>query len=327
LAGLFAAGAAHLGLAVAVETGRPHWRDPDFGHRLPLAVAAPHDRPLVIALGSSRTQMGLRPDALHLPNATVVNFSTAGAGPYHHGLTLDRLRRAGVRPDYVLVELLPAALTQDSPADAAFLPYAATLSAADVRRLAPICSDPAALWKAWAANRANSWFTLRLVLMSHFQPNLLPWTARQDFRWRDMDGAGWLPYPFEPVPEADRRKGFARTRAEYEKALATFHIAPGPDRAVRDLVAEAKREGIRVAFYLMPESPEFRTWYSPATRAVLRDYLAALTNETGAPVFEASDWLGEAAFSDGHHLLKSGATTFSERFGRECVGPWIAAGH
>lgn len=323
--GLGAVAAAHIGLAAAVETRRPHWRDPDFGHRLPLVPVAPADQPLVVALGSSRTQMGFCPEAMGLRDATVVNFGMAGAGPYHHRLTLERLTARGVHPDILLVEIMPVAMTQDSGADPAFLPDVARLSAADVETLAPYCDHPDRLWKAWAWNRANSWHSLRLILMSHTRPGMLPWQARQDFRWRDMDRFGWLPYPFETVPDPERQKGLARAKAQCHAALARFHIAPGPDRALRDLIAEAGRRHIRVGLYLMPESPVYRSWYPPRARGLLAEYLAGLSAELGVPVVDATDWLPEGSFADGHHMLKSGAKAFSKRFAAESLTPWIDA--
>jgi hypothetical protein len=325
LIGLTITAAAHVGLAAAVETVRPAWRDPDYGHRLPL-VQHVTQRPLVVALGSSRTQMGFRPATMGLPNATVINFGAPGAGPYHHALTFARLDAAGVRPDFLLVEILPAALTQEPGAEASFRPQAARLSAADVGRVAPYCDHSAGLWTSWAVNRLNSWFSLRFSLVSHALPTILPWQTRQDLLWKATDHTGWLPYPFDAVTAADRQKGLARTRGEYAATLSRFHLTPGPDRALHDLVAAANRRGIRVAFYLMPESPTFRSWYPAAARAALNDYLARLSWECGVPVFDATDWLGEDSFSDGHHLLKAGATAFGERFGRECLGPWVETG-
>ena len=57
--------------------------------------------------------------------------------------------------------------------------------------------------------------------------------------------------------------------------------------------------------------------------ATISAYLQGLTREYGTPVFDASDWLPEDAFADGHHLMKPGATTFSERFGKEFLNDWV----
>src|SRR5262245_61885792 len=64
LAGFAFAALLHLGLNVALDTVKPEWRDPEYGHRVkelkPLAATA-GSRPVVVALGSSRSQMGLSP--------------------------------------------------------------------------------------------------------------------------------------------------------------------------------------------------------------------------------------------------------------------------
>ena len=75
----------------------------------------------------------------------------------------------------------------------------------------------------------------------------------------------------------------------------------------------------------MPESPEFRDWYSPGAKGALEGYLMRLRIETGFLCFDCSDWLSESDFYDGHHLLRGGATRFSRRFGAECLKPWLEA--
>ena len=51
---------AQIGLSLAVETVMPEWRDPEYGHRIKQLrqLCSDHpDRPLVVAVGSSRTLM------------------------------------------------------------------------------------------------------------------------------------------------------------------------------------------------------------------------------------------------------------------------------
>ena len=74
----------------------------------------------------------------------------------------------------------------------------------------------------------------------------------------------------------------------------------------------------------MPESPTFRSWYPPGVRLRVADYLQELSRNFGVPVFDASAWIdNELSFMDGHHLLGEAAAAFSERFGKECVAPWL----
>ena len=323
--------AGHVGLNVALDTVRPEWRDPEFGWRAKRLVDLDRGRgarPLVVALGSSRTQMGFSPADLDLgddPGRPVAfNLGQAGAGPVYQLLNLRRLLAAGTRPDAVLVEILPPALHDDTPGERQLYPHVPRLGAADLARLAPYCDDPAVLRRNWAKVRLAPWYTLRFPLMSHVLPGFLPWQQRVDFQWRMVDAYGWSAYPFEPIPPAERARGTEAARKSYEENLAAFHVSPVPDRALRDLIGLCRREDIRVGLYLLPEGPTFRGWYPPATRAAVADYLSGLSRECGVPVFDASDWLpDDDAFADGHHLLKSGARAFSRRFGRECLGPWL----
>src|SRR2546423_7422265 len=96
--GWFAAGlvVSQLALAVTLERWRPDLRDPEYGHKLRLVrrqMAATPDRPLLVALGSSRTLNGLRPAVLPPGREIVFNFGLTGYGPVQQMLALDRLLR------------------------------------------------------------------------------------------------------------------------------------------------------------------------------------------------------------------------------------------
>ncbi len=69
-------------------------------------------------LGSSRTCHGLAADELHERLSrelgrpvSVVNAGLPGSGPFTELLLWRRLRRDGVRPDLLLVEVLPGLLS------------------------------------------------------------------------------------------------------------------------------------------------------------------------------------------------------------------------
>ncbi len=329
LAGLGFVALFTVALNLALDTVRPEWRDPEYGHRLkrlqPQAAAAA-GRPVVVALGSSRSQMGLSPQYLGLgdgPDAPVVfNFAVAGGGPVHEVLNLKRLLDNGVKPDYLLVEVLPPVLAGHSPAEKLIHP--ARLGYADLARLDPYADDPAELRWQWVQQRLAPFHSLRLYLMSHFAGSMLHWKSRQDFLWKQMKPDGWMPYFFPDVPPEKRAKGVEEVHAQFAGYFPNYHIAPIPDRAYRDLLALCRDRGIKVAFYVMPESPAFRSWYPPGSKELARQYLGGLSREYGTPVFDASEWLNDpTAFADAHHLLRHGAEAFSARFGQECVGPWL----
>ena len=97
-------------------------RDPEYAaqaSRLRARRAEAPDRPLVLVLGSSRVQQGLRagpaapgPDGRPV---LVFNFGLSGAGAYLDALCLRRLFAEGVRPDLLVLEVLPPTLNQPGP--------------------------------------------------------------------------------------------------------------------------------------------------------------------------------------------------------------------
>lgn len=323
LTGLGAIVIAWLGMAVAVETVKPEWRDPEFGYRLKqvraIRAAHPH-RSLVIAVGSSRTQMALSPTAMALPDTSgsplVYSFGQAGAGPLQNLLTVLRLFDAGVKPDYFLIELFPAALIADGPAEQQFAPWIARLSLGDVKRLEPYCDKPESLRREWVSNRCGTWYSNRLTLMSHWQGSWLPWQQRVSFQWEQMDGFGFTPYPHDMVPQSQREAHFAN---QYAAALANWQLGPMSDRAIRDLLNRCRMEGVPVAFYLTPESPQFQRFYSEVSRARFSAYRESL----GVHVFDSTDGFAEEEFADGHHMLRGGAARFSRRLASEHLLNWV----
>lgn len=327
--------AAHAWLAVAVETTRPQWRDPEFFHRQQRAAKVArweakqgHARPLVVVLGSSRPEMGFSPEHLGLgtgpTDPLVFNCSQSGCRPVGLRLNLARVLAANPRPDFVLVEVLPALLADRQPTED-WLP-AHRLGRADVARLRPYLTNPDRVGRVWAAARLRSWHSLRLTLQPHwFGPGLVPAARRDDFLWSEMRFFGWSPFYPAEWPDAARTARTDAARGGYAPQLTTaFQIAPVPDRAYRDLLAECRDRGVRAALFLMPESPTFRSWYAAGVRERAADYLAELSREFAVPVFDGSEWEpDERAYSDAHHLLGPGAERFSARLGRECVGPWV----
>lgn len=308
-----------LGLNAALDTVKPEWRDPEYGHRVK-ELRTLSGQPVVVALGSSRSQMGFSPTHLDLSDGVLVyNLSQAGCGPIQELMNLKRLLADGVTPDFVLVEILPPVMAGDAPPERLIPP--AKLSLADLDRLEPFADDPLALRGHWLRERLAPWHTYRLNLLSHWGlGSWLPWQARQDFLWKQMKPRGWMPYFFAEVPPEKRADGQAKARAQYVPYFADYRIAPRPERAYRDLVELCRERGIRVAFYVMPESPWFRGLYPPHVRQEFAEYSATL----GAPVFDASAWLDdEQMFADGHHLMRHGAEAFSRRFGAECLAPWL----
>lgn len=323
-----------LGLTLVVESVRPQWRDPEFFHRRKNLLAMAHwsarytpGRPVVVVIGSSRPQVGLSPTHLGFGNEpgepVVFNCSQSGARPVFERLNLGRVLDTGLTPDFVLIEVIPALLGDHGPVDEQVI--ISRFGRKDMTRLAPYLTDPNGMWRKWLAAWVAPWFTLRHELLLHADRGdlSLPET-RTDFLWREMRSTGWGPfYPVEWTAER-RAQHTAGARKGYAAVLGSFRPSPVAVGAYRDMLAECRDRGIRAAVLVMPESPEFRSWYAPETRVKVRECLAGLSAEFGVPVFDTSAWVDdEAAFMDGHHLLGPAAERFSERLGRECIGPWV----
>ena len=317
-------------MGLAVETVKPEWRDPEYGHRLTQIRELQHaypSRPLVIAIGSSRTQMGLSPADMGFvdePGSPLVyNFGQAGAGVLRVLLTLLRLLDDGVRPDFVLIEWFPAALPANGPAEEQAQAWAARLGAADLRRLEPYCDHPSRLTRQWASNRIAPWSTYRLTLMSHWQPGWLRWQDRLTYQWDQLDPFGWMAYPLDTVTGPIREAGIRSVQKQIEPQIVHFQVVRMSDRVVRDIIQRCRTERIPIAFYATPESPTVRGWYRPEVRATLDAYAATLTQECGVPMFDSGDGFAEDEFADGHHLLRAGAVRFSRRLTEEHLREWL----
>jgi hypothetical protein len=314
---------------VALDTVRPEWRDPEYGHRvaqLRRAHQGQPSRPLTVVLGSSRSQMGFGPTHLGTGSGPddplVYNLSQAGCGPLQELLNLHRLLADGVTPDYLLVEVLPAVLAARASAEK--LLVSERLSLADVRRAAPYCENPRELWEGWARGRLVPWYTLRPYLLSHWQGGWLHWSHRHDFMWKKLEPDGWLPYFYDTVDPGERAEKLAESKRQYAGYFdGEFRVSPLADRSYRDLLALCRDRGIRVALFVMPESPAFRSFYPPGAWDAVEAYLHELAHEFGAPLFVSRDWLPDDAFADGHHLMRHGAVAFSRRFGSDYLTPWV----
>src|SRR5262245_63724297 len=104
-----------LALAVSVDRFLPEVRDPEFAakaRRLRARLAELPGRPLMLMLGSSRTMNGFCAAMLcgHPGDDRPVafNFAVPGGGPFMQRICFERLRAGGIKPDILLIELLPA---------------------------------------------------------------------------------------------------------------------------------------------------------------------------------------------------------------------------
>ncbi|MHC5537370.1 hypothetical protein ACYOEI_03940 [Singulisphaera rosea] len=314
---------------------RPEIADREFGRKLSdlrRKIADNPARPLVLMLGSSRTATGFRPDVL--PELTgpdgqtplVFNFAQVGSGPEMAHLTLQRLLDAGVRPDRLLVEYWPpiwgSERTIKEYVDEINL---GCLDWKGVQLLATYTNRPRQLRRLWLATQWFPLYSNRAALLTQLAPSWLLPRAPADHRSQNLDSLGWWS-PRHSVPPDEYRKLVEHYRRHYEPQLKDYHASRAADRALRGILALCRREGIQPTVVLLPEGEVFRNLYAPATLDLVRDYLDELGRECHAHVVDARSWVGDVGFMDGHHLLPSGASTFTRRLGTEVLGPMIARG-
>ena len=73
-------------------------------------IAADPQRPRILAIGSSRTLNGLRPERLSSSEFAIFNFGLTAHGPVRQAVAFDRLLRDGIRPMAVTLEVMPEML-------------------------------------------------------------------------------------------------------------------------------------------------------------------------------------------------------------------------
>src|SRR6185437_5453955 len=319
--------AAHVALLVGTQGRWPQLRDPEFGYKLNSLrqqTEAEPDRPLLVFLGSSRTGQGMRlgvvpaqttPDGRTL---MTYNFSQVGSGPLGELVCLRRLLDAGIRPNWLAIEVLPPLLGRGSDAVGDPKVGVSRLTWNDVSQLRRYVPQPFALAHHWFKAQLTPWHAHRFSIMNHYASNWLPWRLRLD-HWKALDARGWSDLGLDTEIPVKNPAAFQVAHDTYVEELKHFAIAPMQDRALHDMLALCRQEGIPTVLYLMPEGRLFQSWYVPPTRACIDQYLTQLSQECNVPIIDARNWIGDDYFLDSHHLDRRGATHFTRRFGAEVI--------
>jgi hypothetical protein len=333
LSGLMMAAVLQIGAAVVFNLWFPEMIDPNFGNRLASVwegrAANPAHTHTVIMVGSSRTYYGLQTGRLSAAltgelgrPVSVVNAAYFGGGPLTDLLSWQRLRREGVRPDLLLIEVMPGYFNDGFP------PYEMREERLPTNRIGWL--DLPLLERYRAGTRptlgrdvvltdANIFYNRRRGIIHGIAPFLQPGTGAID---DSLTGPGFLPP--DPAPEL-RQMTLNHAHREWDY-LKTFSFT-GRDRAtgaLRELLASCRESGVPTGLVLMPEGPAFRSWYAPPDSwPKFQDRMEQIGREEGAQLIVAREWIDEDDFLDSHHLLPRGAEKFSERLGREYIAPLL----
>jgi hypothetical protein len=317
-----------VGFGIATEMWWPRYRDPEYGNRLRLLksrLASTSPSFTLVMLGSSRTLRGFRPDVVEQSLARTVrtpvvafNFGLTGAGPLLEMLTLRRLLAEGIRPDFLLIEVLPALYQESNPATAASgialerlwhqdLPYVVRYGASK--------EESRRQW--WQAILFPS-YSSRYAILSQLAPWLVPYDRRMDWVCK-LDETGWLTNSRTTATDEERRHGQEYARKEYKERLQELHPGGLSSRILCDLLELCRSENIPAALVVMPEGPLFRSWYPPSAWPEFQEFLKQLERDFAIHIINAREWIGEKDFIDSHHLMADGARVLSAHLASETI--------
>jgi len=256
------------------------------------------------------------------------NFGIAGGGSLTELLNWSRLGRDGIRPNLLLVEVLPALFSSQLPSlefDESFLP-ADRLGWQDlplIKRYAG--NDRTGLRRDWYEAWPLAGYSSRFSLLNLVGPDFLPPAYRLGGD-KDLDQYGAPRFLDVPVTSQERLRATEYAHQDYAGRFAVFHLGGAQCTALRELLASCRREGVPVALVITPEGPTFRSWYPPETWRAIEEWLTEISREYDAPLVNAREWIDdEGDFLDSHHLLASGSAKFMDRLGREAIVPPLAA--
>lgn len=315
------------GLFAAIETRWPELRDPLYGrkvHQLEKCFdSAPAEAMRVLLLGSSRTFNGI--DAASFERrlqtaagrpAVVYNFGLSAAGPLTELIVLERLLDAGLRADLVLIEVFPAMLADSRPLLEADPLDVSRLWSGDLPLLARCDPRGTHMARQWILSSLVPWHTHRYAVLGRLSTHWLPpegWgTGFSEFDprgWQGLDERHCQPQS-PPAVEVARLK--------YARVLANFKFGPGAD-ALLEIVRLCRNRSLPAALVLMPEGREFTSWYSPAARRKVDQFIEQTAHDYHVPVIDARRWMEETQFFDSHHLLATAARSFSQRLAADAA--------
>jgi hypothetical protein len=319
------------GLLLALP-GMPWLVDPNYGGNLDSLrhrIAATRQAPLVVAcFGSSRTYHGLNGTLAsrilteETGNPVVVhNFGRQGGGCVTSLLYLRRLLDDGVRPDLVVLEVLPFYFGKADPLVEVTSSFHSTASLryAELPLLRRYSGGHRELSRLrWQGERLLPAYSHRREILLRVAPQLITFNERFLFL-PGRDASGWMPLHGECKE---------LTRTAQTRAMLTDWVTPNSRKvyrdgasanALREALALCRARGIPAAVLLMPEGPMMRSVYPPRHWAEFQALVKEICRDGGAPFVNARLWIDTTEFHDSHHLLAEGANHFTERLAREAL--------
>jgi hypothetical protein len=285
--------------------------------RLRRLVESNPDRPLLVMLGSSRTDslfVARRLSGLRGPYGkpwVAFNFGMPGTGAIHERVFLREMLDAGIRPRLLLVEFQTTLLNEPGSnfASEERCTTAGWRTLPELLGMLPYFAHPARQCLEWLQARLLPAYMFRCWLAEEL---VLGWSAKPAPKWDESTDPWGYRLPDWPGP-AECARRLAYTRKEFCEGLRHFRVAMGPSQAMRDLLELCRRERVPVVLVVPPESTLFRSWYAPQGLAEIDRLLVQLHATYRVPILDARGWVEDKDFHDGHHVKASGAQVFTTR--------------
>jgi hypothetical protein len=277
-------------------------------------------------VGSSLTGLGFR--GQHLEDLTAAhgralrafNFGLFGAGTITNSLYGQRLLAEGVRPQLLLIEVMPFSLDEPGPGHACEEEqslYTPGVRAEDLARLWRYHSRPGRMCGDWLQAHSVPCYTRRAAILRRLGQSWLPPPPPDTALLWPMDRSGWIcaPIPIPPAAVRSRsiRDGIAAHSLQFPATYRDYRIAAGVRRALQDLLEGCRRRQVRVAVVLMPEEPTYHGFFAPYMEERLQGLLADVRRRYDCPCIDARGWVPDKEFADPGHLSWRGAALFTDR--------------
>lgn len=313
-----------------VEKGPTKARDPEFAakfQRLQALRRKRPDDPLVLMLGSSRTLLMLDAGSMDVKwdgrPTQVFNFGMKGSGPLLELLTLERLLKAGVRPNLLVLEVFPA--LYNKPRDRSLEEVwfqEGRLRHSEVTELRPFHSNTKRIWRRWLRFRLQPWGGAERTLEDYLDP-LGPDRPDHcgDYDLTVIDPFGWEPHFKNGITEEQREHYRVVARNQYHSAMGPWEPAGNAFAALDAILDTCQQINLPVVMVMMPEGPFFRTFYPPGMQEQFETRFASISKTRSILLINARDWLTDQDLYDSHHALPSGAALFSQRLQNDVITP------
>jgi len=315
--------AIQLALNAAVVWQHPEVQDPEYAERLATLrerIAESPNRPLCLFVGSSRLGYGFAPEKLPpLPSQAgesplAFNFTHLAADPVMNLVVLRRLLRDGIRPKWIVLEVLLPRLGDEKQT---VLYATANIHDLSVTRK---YQHPLKVYGDFVRRDLAPCYKYRRLFASQI-PGWVSDTEREEDQFPVNALGGW-PKLLQYDPERSRR-GTDLARSDFGPPLQQMKVTDQADRALRESLRICRRRGIAVVLILTPEGSEFRSWYPPEVLQRVEEYCQNLSKEAGVPLVDARQWLADDEFIDSHHVNVVGAEHFTQLLNREILTPLV----